>query len=57
MSDNISFYLDRIVNRLEDQFVDDLFNLIIYRINQGSGFRVCRFLETDRQIFNQYVQV
>jgi hypothetical protein len=61
---NSSVSLDRIVRRLEDQFVDDLFNFfIIYRItkNQDQLINVCCFVETDRPfsicIFKSIYQV
>ncbi len=50
MSVNIlPFSLDRIVRRLEDQFVDDFFNIfIIYRINLEPGSVVrCSLRRTD----------
>jgi N-acyl-L-homoserine lactone synthetase len=56
MSVNIVHSLDRIVSRLEDQLVNDLFNFfIIYQINQDQLVIVSRFVETDRPVFSKSI--
>ncbi len=57
MSVNIlQFSLDRIVRRLEDQSVDEFFNIfILNRINQDQfGHRVCSLRTDQPGFFYQY---